>query len=536
MPARGTGTVTAPIEGPLVEWSELSEHAPDGLAVVDADGLFVQLNAAATALLLHGLGGRDPQELIGMPAPFELARGLLADAAGLLEDEPVEQVAVWAPAVGVRREFAYRARPLPGPGQATVVAFRDVTAERHRQRRVAAIARTSAKLASARSITAMLDALAHEVVQTDALAAVQIFTFDGAGRNLQIMGSAGFRRWPDFFDRLMRCRARGASLRMLNALDRQEPVVVPHRWKAIEDDPAWEPLREYLSELEWDSFASVPLIIRGRAEGVLNAFFAPGQVVGRPTLEFLVAMAEQAAVAVDYAALLQKERALARREERQRLARDLHDSIVQHVFSVGMQAKSLSVLGGRGAPVPGESVRRIADEIEDLSRTVLADLRAMVHELRPSTSAQLGLEEAVRALVESTGNRAGLRFDLLVGDGLGDVGSELAEDAYRIVAEAIHNVVKHAEAGAVTVRLGVRDHVLTVTVADDGRGLRAARAAADAGRSDRYGLTSMRERAERWGGTLRVRQRSPKGTTVRAVIPLPVSVPHARAAAREIMK
>jgi signal transduction histidine kinase len=522
MPGRGSGTVAAP----LVDWSELSEHAPDGLAVVGADGLFVQLNAAAIALLSPSPRQRDPDDLIGMPAPFELARAVPADAAGLLEDEPAEQVSVWEPVAGVRRELAYRARPLPGPERASVVAFRDVTAERHRQRRVAAIARTSATLASARSITAMLDALAREVVQTDALAAAQIFTFDGTGRNLQIMGSAGFRRWPDFFDRLMRCRARGAALRMLDALDRRDPVVVPHRWEAIKDDPAWEPLREYLSELEWDSFASVPLMIRGRAEGVLNAFFAPGQVVGRPTLEFLVAMAEQAAVAVDYAALLQKERALARREERQRLARDLHDSIVQQVFSVGMQAKSLSVLGGRGAPVPAESVQRIADEIEDLSKTVLTDLRAMVHELRPSTSAQLGLEEAVRALTESTGNRTGLRFDLRIGAGLDLVASDLAEDAYRIVAEAIHNVVKHAEAGIVTVRLGVRDHVLTIAVADDGRGLRAA---AGTRRSDGYGLTSMRERAEQWGGTLRVRNRSAKGTSVRAVIPLPVSVPRERA-------
>jgi PAS domain S-box-containing protein len=529
MPGRGSGTVAAP----LVDWSELSEHAPDGLAVVDADGLFVQLNAAAIALLLNSLCGRDPDDLIGMPAPFELAQVVPTDAAGLLEDEPVEQVSVWAPAAGVRREFAYRARPLPGPERATVVAFRDVTAERQRQRRVAAIARTSAKLASEGSITALLDALAREVVQTDALAAVQIFTFDGAGRNLQIMGSAGFRRWPDFFDRLVRCRERGAALRMLDALDGMEPVVVPRRWQAIKDDPAWEPLREYLSELEWDWFASVPLMVRGRAQGVMNAFFAPGQAVGRRTLEFLAAMAEQAAVAVDYAALLHEERATARREERQRLARDLHDSIVQQVFSVGMQAKSLSVLGGRGASVPAESVRRVADEIEDLSRTVLADLRAMVHELRPSASARLGLEEAVRALAESTGNRTGLRFDLRIGGGLDEVGSELAEDAYRIVAEAIHNVVKHAEAGAVTVRLGVREHVLTVAVADDGRGLRAARAAAGPRRSDEYGLTSMRERAERWGGTVRVRQRSPKGTSVRAVVPLPVSVPHERPASRD---
>ncbi|HLU54063.1 MAG TPA: histidine kinase [Pseudonocardia sp.] len=519
MPGRGSATPTKKgVGSPLVDWAQVAASAPDALAVIDADGRFAQLNDAAVALLLPGSGCRDAGELIGAPAPFPRI------PAGLAEQDPGERVSVWTPAAAVRREFAYRVRPLPSPPGAAVVAFRDVTAQRHQERRVAAIARTSATLASAPSITAMLDGLAHEVVQADALAAVQIFAFDGAGRNLQIMGSAGFRRWPDFFERLMRCRDLGATLHMLDALDGREPVVVPHRWAMIEGDPAWEPLRDYLSELEWDSFASVPLTARGRAQGVMNAFFAPGQDVGPATVEFLVAMAEQAAVAIDYAALLHSERELARREERQRLARDLHDSIVQQVFSVGMQAKSLTVLGGRGEAVPAANVQRIAGEIEQLSKTVLADLRAMVHELRPPASPQLGLGEAVRALVESTGNRTGLRFDLEVGDGLADVGSEIAEDAYRIVAEAIHNVVKHAEARTVAVRVGVRGRVLTVSVADDGRGLPAQ----DAGRNGGYGVTSMRERAERWGGTLRVRQRPTGGTSVRAVVPLPVSVPHDR--------
>src|SRR5262245_33359990 len=120
MPGRGSGTAVAPTDGLLVDWSELSEHAPEGLAVVAADGRFVQLNAAAVELFSYGLGGRSPDDLVGMPAPFELARAEPVGVAGLLEDEPTEQVAVWAPVAGVRREFAYRARPLPGPRSGTV--------------------------------------------------------------------------------------------------------------------------------------------------------------------------------------------------------------------------------------------------------------------------------------------------------------------------------------------------------------------------------------------------------------------------------
>ena len=118
--------------------------------------------------------------------------------------------------------------------------------------------------------------------------------------------------------------------------------------------------------------------------------------------------------------LLRRARDGARREERQRLARDLHDSIVQQVFSISMQAKSLEVLAGRGEAVPAEAVARIAGEVGGLSQAALADLRAMVHELRPSALADLGgLEEALRVLAKSTANRTGLTVSVSAGRGLG---------------------------------------------------------------------------------------------------------------------
>lgn len=392
------------------------------------------------------------------------------------------------------------------------------------ERRVAAIARTAANLASQSSLPAILDALAAEVLQTGALAAVQILTLDAGGRQLRVMGSAGFGHWPDFFDRLLECRRRGARLRMIDCFRDQAPVLVPDRWTVIRDDPAWTPLRGYLGERVWESFASVPMTARGRTVGVLNAFFAPGQAMEPRTVEFLTAMADQAAIAVDYATLLRSARDGARREERQRLARDLHDSIVQQVFSVSMQAKSLEVLARRSAQVPADAVQRIAAEVGALSAAVLADLRAMVHELRPSPSDDLGgLEEAVRALADSTANRTGLAFAVSGGAGLDQVKGELADDAYRIIAEAIHNVVRHARAGKVTIRLAVRDHRLTATVADDGIGIGAGRPAVPHGAG--YGLTTMRERAERWGGTVTVGPGRRAGTLVRVTVPLTAELP-----------
>ncbi|MEV7890715.1 ATP-binding protein [Streptomyces sp. NPDC002817] len=517
---------------PLVGWDDIAAVAPDGLAVLDCVGRFVRLNPAAAALLRAEAEG----DLVGAPSPFTLVEGAAECRAGLLEVGSDEQVAHWEPARGPRREFAYRARSLPADPKFTVVSFRDVTDEWHRQRRIAAIARTSIALASKGSLGSTLDAVAQQIVQADGLAGVQILTLDSTGRELRLMGSAGLRHWDAFLDRLLECRDRGARLCMLDTLKERRPIVVPHRWAQILEDPAWEPLHAYLGELNWDSFVSVPLMARGRPEGVLNAYFAPGQEIGSRTLEFLAAMAEQAALAVDYATLLQREREGARRNERQRLARDLHDSIVQQVFSIGMQANAVGVLGARDKAVPAEAVRAFADEVGSLSRTVLADLRAMVHELRPASSLRLGLEDAVTTLVKSTENRTGLSIRLECGHQVDTVAPELAEDMYRIVGEAIHNVVKHAEATTVTIRLAVHDHTLTAVIRDDGRGItesggrRAAQEheggeAATATGHHGYGLRTMRERTERWGGTMRIRSGARSGTTVRVVIPLPVRVP-----------
>jgi len=420
-------------------------------------------------------------------------------------------------------------KPAPVPLAAPVPSAAPA-AWAERQRHMEAIARTAAKLAAQGSLTTILDALAAEVRQAGALAGVQILALNSAGTGLQIMGSAGFRHWPDFFDRLMECRQRGAALRMLDALAAREPVVVTDRWSVIRHDPAWAPLRAYLGELAWESFASIPMLIRGQAVGVLNVFFAPGQEISAVALEFGVAMADQAAIAIDYAALVQRSLDSARREERQRLARDLHDSIVQQVFSISMQAKSIQVLAERGGPVPAAATERTAAEIGVLAQAVLADLRAMVNELRPPSAEFGGLEEAIRALAESSANRAGLRFSLAVRGPLDQIGPEMADDVYRIIAEALHNVVKHASASTVAIRLSARDGRLRASVGDDGRGIgtapdpagsRGDRGGQDAG----YGLHTMRERARRWGGKVTVGPGRRSGTVVRLVLPLAAGIP-----------
>ncbi|WP_116450552.1 GAF domain-containing sensor histidine kinase [Blastococcus litoris] len=501
---------------------DVVRHAPDGLAVIDSGGRFVEANPAAAHLC-----GLDPASVAGIPSPFPAPD--LSDA-----QRTGEQTVTWRePVTGRRREFAYVLASVPGTTR-WIASFRDVTVGRLRERRLAAIAKAASDVASKRSLIGTLEALAQEVARTDGLAGVQVLTVNSTGDRLHVMGSSGFGRGSEFFDKLMACRARGARLLMLEALETREPLIAANRYDAVMQDPAWEPLHDVMGSPLWDWFASVPLLARGEPVGILNAFFTPGQEVGESELEFLLAMAEQAAMAVDHAALLERERDVARREERQKLARDLHDSVVQQVFSMMMQARSLGVLVARGLPPTPEKVAQVADDLSGSAEAVLADLRGMVVELRPAATTASGLSSALRSLVETTSARTGIDVSLEMedpADDLSGLDADLLEDVYRVLAEALHNSVKHAGASRIRLRLAVtargRRGRLAAEVTDDGRGMGAESVAGPSGGSGSsgMGMSVMRERAARWGGVVQVRQPARGGTTVRMSLPLPTSLP-----------
>jgi signal transduction histidine kinase len=273
---------------------------------------------------------------------------------------------------------------------------------------------------------------------------------------------------------------------------------------------------------DWDGFVSMPLVVRGRTLGVINAYYVPGENPGPSSLAFLEAMADHAAVAIDIAALLAQTRSDAQLDERRRLARDLHDSVVQQLFSMRMQAKALRSRLEHADADP-ERVRSGAEELAQLAESALADLRGLVFELRPLDLAERGLVDAVRAHAASLEARTGLVVDVQETPGLEvDAGIDVQEDLYRIVQEALHNVVKHAGATAVAIRFAAHGAAgLAVEVTDDGRG-RAAADGAGTAAGEKLGLVSMRERTQRWGGRLVAGPR-PDGGGWRVRVTLPAS-------------
>ncbi|MBL0746327.1 sensor histidine kinase [Nocardioides baculatus] len=225
----------------------------------------------------------------------------------------------------------------------------------------------------------------------------------------------------------------------------------------------------------------------------------------------LVDLVRQAAVAIRarlLASELQESRerlVIGREDDRRRIRRDLHDGLGPVLGGVALR------LQAAGNAIESDPSR--ARELVGLARTevsdALDDVRRLVHDLRPPALDDLGLEAAVRQQAERVRSEVDVTVTAVGAAGL-PAAVEVA--AYRIVSESLANAVKHAGAGAVDVRLDAGATALTVTVADDGRGIGPDVTAG-------VGLLSLRERAEELGGRCEVVCPDGGGTTVRAVLP-----------------
>ncbi|WP_026870095.1 sensor histidine kinase [Inquilinus limosus] len=201
----------------------------------------------------------------------------------------------------------------------------------------------------------------------------------------------------------------------------------------------------------------------------------------------------------------------AQEQERRRVAHDLHDGSAQTLAALGYRLQTVTA----GLPEDA-ALRQELEEIADLARRSVAEIRAAIADLRPPELDGLGLTAALRA-----------RLDMLNGV---DVSAELSPAAdrwpaavglvlYRVAQEALANVVKHAGAGRVTVRLLEDDGHAHLHVIDDGKGISAAGVPGAAG--ERLGIAGMRERLAVLGGRLELEGAAGQGTAVRAAVPLP---------------
>jgi signal transduction histidine kinase len=205
---------------------------------------------------------------------------------------------------------------------------------------------------------------------------------------------------------------------------------------------------------------------------------------------------------------------LAISHERNRLARELHDTLAHSLSSIKVQLTAADALWDRD-PV---SARRMLNNAMEATQDGLTEARRALQSLRASPLDDLGFVLALQGLAESTAARAGLQLDFDAPKSLDEVAPEVEQCVYRVAQEALTNVARHAHASRVQVRLNRADGRLTMTIADDGCGFDPA-----AVNGAHYGLKGMRERVEMMGGTLEVASVHQQGTTQGTTVRLEVS-------------
>ena len=253
----------------------------------------------------------------------------------------------------------------------------------------------------------------------------------------------------------------------------------------------------------------VPITVEGRVFGVFGINFAkPHHFTGQEN-RLLLALAQRAALAIENARLFEQAQGKAALEERQRLARELHDSVSQALFSISLGARTARTLLDRDP----SKVAPPLDYVLSLAEAGLAEMRALIFELRPESLAAEGLVVALQKQAAAIKARHGIEaaLDLCAEP---EVSLAIKEALYRIAQEALHNVVKHARASRVEVRLSSDDTALALEVHDDGVGFDPSGEF-----PGHLGLRSMQERVTALGGTLQIESVPGQGTRTRVTIP-----------------
>ena len=206
--------------------------------------------------------------------------------------------------------------------------------------------------------------------------------------------------------------------------------------------------------------------------------------------------------------LAQQAAGLAALEERARLARDLHDSVSQQLFAIGMTAGAANKLMG----IDSERARPFLSQLEEMAAKAQAEMRALLLHLRPVELEGRSLAEALERFLHDVCPRHGIRYDF---EAPGDLRLPEGIEAhlFRIAQEAVSNVIRHASATKLQVRLVQEGKRFWMSIADDGQGFDPAHA-----RDGSYGMHSIRERAEEIGGTLEVRSAKEAGTELRVAL------------------
>jgi signal transduction histidine kinase len=293
----------------------------------------------------------------------------------------------------------------------------------------------------------------------------------------------------------------------------QEPVIIAD---TRGDDPLARAFRELSTVLMEPYYGYVhsclvaPLLAKGQVIGMLVLHHTEPNYYSVRDADLVMAFANQGAVAIENAQLYEQAQQLAVVEERQRLARELHDSVTQALYSVTLYAQAAHMAMSAGKQ---DEATENLQELQSMAREAMTDMRLLIFELHPPRLEEEGLAVALQDRLASVETRTGLQTELCT-DGEQRLPLWVEEELYWIAQEALNNVVKHAQAQKVTVGLRFDEERARLEVRDDGKGFEPATARQSGG----MGLRGMAERAQRINGKLEVESAPGQGTSLKVTV------------------
>jgi signal transduction histidine kinase len=258
------------------------------------------------------------------------------------------------------------------------------------------------------------------------------------------------------------------------------------------------------------SWLGLPMIVKDKLIGAVCLDHVEPNHFNETQARLALVFAEQAAIAIEKARLYEQAQELAALEERQKLARELHDSVSQALYGIALGTRTARTLVERD---PAKAIEPL-DYALSLAEAGLAEMRALIFELRPESLEREGLTGAITKQADALRARHSIQVATAICEEP-QAPLIVKEVLYRITQETFNNVIKHAHASRVNLRLECPGDKIVLKIKDNGQGFDPAVAY-----PGHIGLTSMRERANRVGGTIHIESAPGQGTSVRVEIPL----------------
>jgi signal transduction histidine kinase/DNA-binding response OmpR family regulator len=295
-----------------------------------------------------------------------------------------------------------------------------------------------------------------------------------------------------------------------SVVNKEQTLVIPD----LDYDQLAEPVRKYVEERNLHSVLLVPLRARGVVFGTMT--LATDQIE-REFSEFDISLAEtiagEIAAAIENEMLTEQTRRAAVDAERQRLARELHDSVTQSIYSLTLLSSGWESMSEQGTlEEPADSFRQLGE----VAGQALREMRLLIHQLRPSLLEEVGLVQALQQRLDSVELRANIESDLIIRGDFEDLPPDVEDQLFHIAQEALNNSLRHAHASRVTVELLEEKNKLRLSVVDDGKGF-------DIGQETTgMGLGNIRDRAKSINADAAIKSEVDQGTCIQVTLTHPI--------------